>query len=89
MSRRKSISELTVQAKDTYDPRDYITVHLDYFNGMRAAIRHVHGGKCICIYCRHDRAASDQETFLCPYVLCETKVSAVGELCAEHSAVNR
>lgn len=53
MSRHKS-NPLTVQAKDTYDPGDYITVHLDYFNGMRAAIRHAHGDKCICIYCRRD-----------------------------------
>lgn len=60
MSKRKS--DLTVQAQDTYDPADYITVHLDYFNGMRAALRHAHGDKCICIYCRNEQPASAPET---------------------------
>lgn len=52
MRRRQKLAEMTVQAKDTYDPAKHITVHQDYFNGMVAAIRQAHGEKCICIYCR-------------------------------------
>ena len=55
----RQLRDVTVQAKDTYDPADYITVHKDYFNGMVAAIRQAHdrqiGRECICIYCRRDR----------------------------------
>ncbi len=56
--RRAPNADLLVQAKDTYDERDYILVHRKYFDGMREAIQRAHGA-CICIYCRHTDKASD------------------------------
>lgn len=55
MRNRKPNPALTVQAKDTYDERDYTLVHNKYLAGMREAIRQAHkrvtGTDCICIYC--------------------------------------
>lgn len=53
---RPKNADLVVQAKDTYDPADYITVHKTFFEGMQKAIREAHsqrnnGRECICIYC--------------------------------------
>jgi hypothetical protein len=55
--KRKDSNDLTVQAKDTYDERDYISVHRKYFDGLRDAVKRAHGGACICIYCRHSERA--------------------------------
>lgn len=53
---RKQKENMKVQAKDTYDPADYISVHYEYFNGLKRALRRAHqektGDPCICIYCR-------------------------------------
>lgn len=63
MGKRKAPnSDLLVQARDTYDPTEYILVHEKYFDGMRAAIKEAHvrlnGAPCICIYCRHGETAA-------------------------------
>lgn len=44
-----------------YDPADYITVHKEYLEGMRAAIRRAHREKCACIYCKPSTVTSTQE----------------------------
>jgi len=47
-----------VKAEDCYDPRDYILVHRNYFDGLREAVKKAHGD-CICIYCRHKDKANE------------------------------
>lgn len=47
----KRTKEMVVNAKDTYDPRDYITVHEQFFNGLKNAVREAHEHGCSCIYC--------------------------------------
>lgn len=44
-----------------YDPADYITVHEDYLEGMRAALRRAHGEKCVCMYCKPSTANEVQQ----------------------------
>lgn len=55
---------MTVQAKDCYDPADYILVHNKFFDGMREAVREAHHRLrsdkttlCACIYCRVEKAS--------------------------------
>lgn len=48
---KNRLREITVQAKDTYNPEDYVMVHARLFDGMREVIRRVHGDACACIYC--------------------------------------
>lgn len=60
MARRKPNRDLVVQAKDCYDPADYILVHNKFFDGMRDAIRAAHRGnisECSCVYCRVEAAS--------------------------------
>lgn len=60
MAKRKPNPGLVVQAKDCYDPADYILVHNKFFDGMRKAIREAHKGnvtECSCIYCGVEKAS--------------------------------
>lgn len=38
MSQKSTFADMTVQAKDCYDPADYVSVHKDYLASVRDAV---------------------------------------------------
>jgi len=62
------LADLQVQAKDCFDPADYLMVHKEYFTGLLEAVREAHrlindewgdGSRCVCIYCSPVSASGD------------------------------